>query len=244
MVSQYSHPQAHLTAVVTWDTTYFAEKNATVLIQANYVNTSDGGPQAFQSPITRASRGFLSWTIDKTWLKSQSSNNITLYLNPLNTIAKEPTSLTGPTVMVMNRPVEYYRQPKTPMPTGESLYIALPAAFGFILLCVVGGFFFNRKHRQIGLGNVMGRRKGYGVGKSMPQRLRLKKKDGAIQLREQELTAGGQYRDAPQEHEITGSARGHARADSDALGSLAGTPTEERPNYFRDEMRRQEQNRY
>ena len=146
--------------------------------------------------------------------------------------------------MVTNKPAEYYRQPKTPVPKGQSLYIALPTVFGFVLLCVCGGYIINRKHRKIGLGNVMGRRNGYGVGKSRSQRLGLgKKKAGAIRLREQELTAGGQYRDAPVQREDSGRAASHARADSDALGSLAGTPTEERTNYFRDEMRRQEQSR-
>jgi len=90
----------------------------------------------------------------------------------------------------------------------------------------------------------MGRRKGYGVGKSRSQRLGLRtKKDGAIQLREQELTAGGQYRDAPVPDERE-QRSGRARADSESLGSLAGTPTKERPNYFREEMQRQERNRY
>jgi Ykl077w/Psg1 (Pma1 Stabilization in Golgi) len=172
-------------------------------------------------------------------MKGLSSNNITLYINPVAPIAGEPASFQGPTVEVTNPVPDIYHPEKTPVPTGESLYIALPTVFGFVLICVCGGFIWNRKHRQIGLGNVMGRRKGYGVGKSRSQRLGLgKKKAGAIQLREQELTAGGQYRDAPVEREDTNRTTGHARADSDALGSLAGTPTEERTNYFRDEMRR------
>ena len=41
-----------------------------------------------------------------------------------------------------------------------------------------------RKHRQIGLGNIMGRRKGYGVGKSRRQRVG---KRGAIGLAEQDF---------------------------------------------------------
>jgi hypothetical protein len=204
------------------------------------VNESSGGLQAFQSPITPSYYGFYSWTIENSWLRGLSSNNITLFLVPLNPTANEPVSITGPTLMVMNKPAEYYRQPKTPVPKGQSLYIALPAVFGFIVLCVCGGFIINRKHRKIGLGNVMGRRNGYGVGKSRSQRLGLGKKAGAIRLREQELTAEGQYRDAPLQHDDRSRGIGHARADSDALGSLAGTPTEERTNYFRDEMRRQE----
>lgn len=234
-----------LKATVTWDTNYFTEKNETVIVMANYVNASGGGPQAFQSPITGAFRGFVSWTIDKAWLMGQSSNNVTLYIYPLNPAANDPESFPGPTVMVTDRPPTYYRQPKTPVPKGKTLYIALPAVFGAIILMVCGTHLWNRKHRRIGLGSVMGRRKGYGTGKSRAQRLGLRNKDkgGAIQLRQQELTADGQYRDVPADRDTAVRAGGRPRADSDALGSLAGSPTEERTNYFRDEIRRQEQNR-
>lgn len=92
----------------------------------------------------------------------------------------------------------------------------------------------------------MGRRQGYGTGKSRAQRLglRRKQKDLSIRLREQELTADGQYRDVPDDRDTNMSAARHARADSDALGSLAGSPTEDRPNHFRDEINRQELSRF
>jgi hypothetical protein len=232
-------------AEVTWDINYFSEKNSTLLVLANYVNTSDGGPQAFQSPITANYRGFYAWTIDKALLQGHSSNNITLFLYPSNPSADEPQSFTGPTVMVANRPPTYYRQPKTPLPKGKTLYIALPAVLGAIILMVCGTHLWNRHNRRIGLGNVMGRRKGYGTGKSRAQRMGFRKKDkaAAIQLREQELTADGQYRDIPENRDTTrGTER--PRADSDSLGSLADSPTEERPNYFRNKMKRQELSRY
>ena len=90
----------------------------------------------------------------------------------------------------------------------------------------------------------MGRRKGYGTGKSRAQRLGLRnKKAGGIQLREQELAANGQYQDVLGDRNAAAGSAGRARADSDGLGSLAGSPTEERTNYFRDELRRQEQSR-
>jgi hypothetical protein len=142
---------------------------------------------------------------------------------------------------------EPYHQPKAHAPKGQSLYIALPIVFVFIILCLVGGFFYNRKRRQIGLGNVMGRRKGYGVGKSRTQRMGSGKDEGAIQLKDQELTADGQYRDSSIGSPPPAKARdirdgGHARGDSEALGSLAGSPPER--NVFRDEMRRQEQSKF
>ena len=131
----------------------------------------------------------------------------------------------------------------TRAPSGQALYIALPAVFGFVVLCVAGGFWWNRKARVVGLGNVMGRRRGYGVGKSRRQRLGMGKK-GAIQLQERGVAVEGgketSFRDDAWEAE-----QGRRIRDSD-LGSLANTPT--RPefgdgaggNVFRDEIRRQD----
>jgi hypothetical protein len=207
---------------------------------ANYVNATRDGQQAFQyGPLSNA-WGFVSWKIQSDWLKSQPSNNVTFYIT-----AQGGRSVSGPTVMITTSPIASSSHAPTPAPKGKELYIALPAVGGFIILCVCGGFIFNRKQRKIGLGNVMGRRQGYGVRKSHRQRLGLSKKSGAIQLREQELRADGQYRDLPIEQEA--KAPGHIRGDSDGLASLVATPTEEAPrggNVFRDEMRRQEHERY
>jgi hypothetical protein len=228
------------TEVVTWDSSYF-NSNETLYVQANYVNTTRDGSQAYSSTPLSNAWGFVSWTIKSDWLKSLPSNNVTLYI-----VAQGGRSVTGPTVMVTTSPTPGpYHQPQTQPPKGKDLYIALPAVGGFVILCVCGGFIFNRKYRKIGLGNVMGRRKGYGVGKSRRQRLGLSKKTGAIRLREQELTADGQYRDVPTQQEAR--VPGHVRGDSDGLASLVATPIEEGPrsgNFFRDEMRRQEQERY
>jgi hypothetical protein len=225
---------------VTWDSSYF-NNNETLYVQANYINATRDGPQAYSSSPLSNAWGFVSWTIKSDWLKSLPSNNVTL-----NLVAQGGRIVTGPTVMVTTSPTpKPYHQPPTEPPKGKDLYIALPAVGGFVILCVCGGFIFNRNHRKIGLGNIMGRRKGYGVGKSRRQRLGLSKKTGAIRLREQELTADGQYRDVPVEQEAR--VPGHIRRDSDGLASLVATPTEEGPrggNLFRDELRRQEQERY
>ena len=216
---------------MTWDTRFFPAKNASVLIQANYINMT-GGLQAFQSPPTTNAFGFFAWTIDKEWLKGKSSNNITLYMVPLNPLANQPKSFTGPVVRVTNRPAVYYHQPLGKAPQGQDLYIALPVVFGFVVLCLLGGFLWNKHTRKIGLGNIMGRRGGYGVGKSRTQRMGFgKNKSQAILLRDLELRTDPQYTDNPNKREPQ-----HARGDSDGLGSLAGTPTEERTNYLNDEM--------
>jgi len=228
------------TYYVTWDSSYF-NVNETIYVQANYANATRDGSQAYQSEPLSNAWGFVSWTINSDLLKSLSSNNVTLYIT-----AQGGRSVAGPIVMVTTSPTpQPYHQPPTQAPKGKDLYIALPAVAGFVIICVCGGFIFNRKHRNIGLGNVMGRRQGYGVGKSRRQRLGLSKKNGAIRLREQELTADGQYRDVPVHQEAR--VPGHTRGDSDGLASLVATPTEEGPrggNIFRDEIRRQERERY
>lgn len=248
---------------MTWNSDFIGhqdKKNASIYVMADYVNTT-GGPIAFQSPPTSVSTGFYALTIQKEWLQDRSSNNITLHINlldpepdsqrvqgrlilPLDKIPELRSA--GPTLVVTNAPGQYYRQPSTESPTGQSLYIALPIAFGFVLLCVCGGYFLNKKHRQIGIGNVMGRRSGYGVGKSRGQRLGLGKREkGGVQLRDQVLGSDGRYHDASIGEEQRGRQGGsvHTRADSD-LGSLVGSPTPPRTNYFRDEMRRQERQGY
>lgn len=231
-----------LTTLVTWDTTYLSDQNSSIVIQGDYVNATGGGEQAFHSQFTPNAVGSIALTIDKDWLQGRFSNNITLFFFPVNPSFDEPIRVTGPTLMVTNRKAEVYHQEPAKPPKGQSLYIALPTVFGFILVCVVGGFFWNRKHRKIGLGNVMGRNRGYGTGKSRAQRTGLgKKKGAAIQLQEQELTSGGHFRDATSNG--IAKDRGHRRADSDALGSLVGTPAEERTNYFREEIKRQAQDR-
>ncbi|KAM3086513.1 hypothetical protein ACMFMG_000645 [Clarireedia jacksonii] len=187
------------TYYVTWDTKYFPGSNNSVFVQANYVNASGGGVQAFQSSLTHNNAGFIAWTIDKAWLKNMPSNNVTLFITPTDSTVA--SSVQGPTLMVTTSPSpEPYRQPSAKPPKGTSLFIALPTVLAFILLCLFGTYYWNRKHRIIGLGNVMGRRNGYGTRQSRSQRLglgRKQKKDQGILLREQELTSGGQYKDSP-----------------------------------------------
>jgi hypothetical protein len=229
---------------VTWDSSFF-RNNETLLIQANYVNPAGGGPQAFQSSLTSNSWGHIAWTIQRDWLKNLASNNITLFISTAS-----GTTVSGPVVMVTTSPITYATLTPAPVPSGPTLYIALPASLGFIALCVCGGYILNRKHRQIGLGNIMGRR-GYGIGKSHRQRLGLSRKDkaGAIALRDHDPAAAddgeaGVYRDVPVNYEI--GLPQHRRTDSDTLGSLVGTPTVDRPrggNVFREELRRQERER-
>lgn len=244
-------------SIVTWDTSYFSAPNTTILVQGNYVNETTGEitDQAFESPKWSASWGFWSYKIEDSLLKYQSSKNITLQLATTSTKDTSSKIIPGPVVMVTKYPV--YQPDTGKTPDKQALYIALPTVFGFVALCLVGTCIWNRKARKIGLGNIMSHgRHGYGIGKSGRSRMGLGKKKKAnerIQLMEREVEAdGGEvYHDMPD----------RPRRDSDALGSLAGTPTEERRmdfygpgsrdqrersgdrNLFRDEMRRQDDGR-
>ncbi|KAI0178979.1 hypothetical protein GGR52DRAFT_534316 [Hypoxylon sp. FL1284] len=239
----------------TWDTSYFTAPNTSILVQGNYVDEKTGEitDQAFQSPKWAASWGFWNYKVENTLTKFQSSKNITLQLATLTATGNTSDIIKGPTVLIAKYPPY---QPDTGKKIDKTaLIIALPTVFGLIALVVIGTCIWNRKSRHIGLGNIMSRgRHGYGIGKSGRSRMGLSKQNKAnerIQLMEREIEANGGevYRDVPQ----------RPRRDSDALGSLAGTPTEDRRmdfhppgsrnqreqpagdrNIFRDEMRRQD----
>lgn len=73
---------------------------------ADYVNTT-GGPIAFQSPIESAATGFLAWTIQKEWLQDKSSNNITLYINPINPANGEAARFQGRILFLTTNFIQY-----------------------------------------------------------------------------------------------------------------------------------------
>ncbi|KAI1074863.1 hypothetical protein F5B20DRAFT_585873 [Whalleya microplaca] len=236
-----------------WDTSYFSKPNTTILVVGNYLNETTGEitDQAFESPKTAASWGFWSYKIDSTLMKFQSAKNISLMLVSLHANGTDSEKMKGPTITVTNYPA--YHPDTGKVPQGAALYIALPTVLGFIALCLVGTCLWHRKTRKIDIGNIMSRsRHGYGVGKSARSRMGLGKKNKAnerIQLMEREVEAdGGEvYRDEPDRPRPD-----RPRRDSDALGSLAGTPTEDRRmdfqhqgdrNAFRDELRRQNEGR-
>ncbi|KAI8623208.1 hypothetical protein F5Y19DRAFT_481954 [Xylariaceae sp. FL1651] len=242
----------------TWDPEYFKAPNTTVRVVGNYVNKTTGETEtdsyAFESPNTAAGWGFWTLQVSDSLLKYQGSQNITVMLLAL--VDGKKVVKQGPQILIATRPGPV-ADARGKLPQGAALYIALPTVLGFVIVCVAGTCIWNRKHRRIELGNVMSRkRRGYGIGKSGRSRLGLGKRNKAnerIQLMEREIAAeGGEvYHDLPDPSD-------RPRRDSDALGSLAGTPTEERRmdlgrpgirdehdrspatgNAFRDELKRQ-----
>jgi hypothetical protein len=136
----------------------------------------------------------------------------------------------GPEFTLTNEPPIHYKAPAfTKVPNKEGLLIGLPVTLGVLIFGIAGLYFGMKKHRSIGLGNIMGRRKGYGVGKSKRQRMGLgKKAGGAIRLEDREENSRPQYQPA----------HGH----SDSLGSLVsddGIRPVPGQNQFRSEIDRQ-----
>ncbi|KAF2470649.1 uncharacterized protein BDR25DRAFT_342938 [Lindgomyces ingoldianus] len=224
------------------DSTYYATWNpdvlpinSTVTVKIQFINNSL--QEVWSSAETENSWGFVSVTMKKEWMQGYDAYNLTFYAisfeanNPL----KKSIPYKGPTVLLTNKPPSHYQPPqRTKTPNKLGLMIGLPVSLGFVVVVVIGLFVGMRKHRTIGLGNIMGRRnKGYGVGKSRRQRMGLGK-TGAIRLDNREEHPRSQYHDAP----------AHTRGDS--LGSLVsddGIRPAPRGNQFRDELQRQKTGR-
>jgi Ykl077w/Psg1 (Pma1 Stabilization in Golgi) len=225
---------------VTWNPDFFPI-NSTVTIGLNYVNNSK--VSAWTSNGMPREKGFVTVTMQNDWLQGQKLTNLT-FIAISYTPASDHTAspYQGPLIMLQTPSLPV--PSKTKAPDARSLIIGLPVALGGCALIIAVLFFLNRSTRKIGLGSIMGRRRGYGVGKSRRQRLGLEK--GAIRLQNREVMPDGPtYRD----DDITpvprmasnrppagqpGVPGSHAREES--LGSLV---SEDDPNAFRREMRAQ-----
>lgn len=216
------------TYYATWDPSYFPA-NSTIQVQIQFSN--DSTQQVWSSGKTENSCGFIAVDTKKEWMQGYSMYNLTFHM--LNYEASAPERLAstrdGPLITLTNEPPNHYPPPPlNKVPNKEGLLIGLPLTLGFLLICMVGLYFGMRKHRTIGLGNIMGRRKGYGVGKSRRQRMGLGKKGGAIRFEDQEEYTRPQYQPS----------HGH----SDSLGSLVsddGIRPAPGDNQFRSEIDRQ-----
>ena len=255
--------------VVTWDPDFFAANNLTsdkfeIKLQVFKLNSTTGArgpPVDLTDKAIRANEGYWPWRVDGGLLDGQEGMNLTLHAMYAQVVGGALKELTGPTLLITKAPI--YRPAPVNPPTGLALYIGIPIIFAFILVTVVGSCIWNRHRRQIGLGNVMSRgRNGYATGKSRAQRMATKVRhsimrkggnDRGIRLTERDVPAHQQYRDAPPP--VERGVEGMPRRDSDALGSLAGSPVDNwfQPqgvtggnggNAFRDEMARQDRERF
>ncbi|KAL7787403.1 hypothetical protein V8C37DRAFT_390614 [Trichoderma ceciliae] len=240
------------TYYITWDPDYYNKtsfkSNTTyeITVRLDYLNKTSNEwvkLESYDKDRVPASWGFWPLQVTKDMLKGEKTNNVTITLLAAPQGTNDKNSSIAIPVAFQNPSLPKNSDPQ--VPKGRTLSIALPLAFGCIVFIVVGIFMWNRKTRRIELGNIMSRsRHGYSGRKTRRNIFRSKKDVGSIQLHNaDDHLSDGDYHDAPIP----------ARRDSEALGSLAGTPTHEtfeqqgttgdHRNAFRDEMARQNQER-
>jgi hypothetical protein len=213
---------------------------------------------AFTSPGEPKQKSFTTVTMDENFLQGVDNNTLKFALvsfSPGGNHAQDAIPVDGPVVFLSKAPVKHFSPPPhTKLPSNLSLLIGLPLGLGALVFVSLGLFFGMRKHRHINVGAVMGKRAGYGVGKSRRQRLGKK---GAIRLEEREVlqnrsqgprTGGARTRgddeigpvgsqgSLNQSWPIPPSRNGHQRQES--LGSLV-SDTEGGNNAFRREIEKQ-----
>ncbi|PVI05936.1 hypothetical protein DM02DRAFT_55132 [Periconia macrospinosa] len=218
------------TYYATWNPDFFPV-NSTVQIKIQWAN--DSNVETWSSENILNQLGYAAVNMEKDWLQGYSMYNLSF--RALNFVSSDPKMkaevFDGPMVTLGYAPPQHRPPPPPTKFNKEGLIIGLPVTLGCVLLVVFGLYIGMRKNRTIGLGNVMGRRRGYGTGKSKRQRLGLGKK-GAIRLEDREPPRS-QY----------ANARGHSHGDS--LGSLVSDDGRPTPgtNHFRDEIHRQQTGR-
>ncbi|KAF2866070.1 hypothetical protein BDV95DRAFT_611947 [Massariosphaeria phaeospora] len=215
------------TYYATWNPKAFAF-NSSVTIKILWAN--DSLQETWSSDKLDSTEGYIAVQMQKDWMQTFDMYNLTFaaVVSEPNNPSAAAKAIDGPSFTLQNEPPHHYEPPKRVGPNKSGLMIGLPVSLGFLLFVIVGLWFGMRKHRTIGLGNVMGRRnRGYGTRKSKRERLGLSK-EGAIRLEDREAREG-----APRPQHVRG----------DSLGSLVSDDEEIRPaprgNQFRDEVQRQ-----
>lgn len=195
---------------------------------------------------TPAAFGFFPWEAVDKYRQGRTYNNVTLtlYFGPRNLTEKYRGEHSLPLALTKQ---DMFKPRKDKLPKGATLALALGISLGGLALIILAVCFWNRDARRIQLGNVMSRsRHGYNGREQRRGAFGRARKDNGIQLdnaiiHDEPLESPplrNNYRDAPDQ----------GRRDSDALGSLAGSPvranfepqgTTGGRNAFREEMDRQ-----
>ena len=182
------------------------------------------------------------------WLHDNPRVNLSFTMRHFDPATKEAGSHAGPFITLTNAAAVHFPPPAPSTPNRLGVLVGIPVGLGFVALILCGLCIGMRKHRKINMGSIMGRKKGYGVGKSRRQRTG---KGRGIQLQEREIKGPGEavFRDNPVAAGEAGRKfQGHNREES--LGSLVNSPAREDfdhgrsgGNAFREEIARQQTGR-
>ncbi|KAL4780746.1 hypothetical protein BJX76DRAFT_37052 [Aspergillus varians] len=160
------------TYYVTWNADFYP-LNATITIELRYSDSLEGS-SAFTSEKTDNSYGYIPLHMRKEWLQGKQNNTLTLYIIELDsTLDQRASARQGPTITLRPRPVEHYK-PSPPLRFNKlALCIGLPVSFVVVIIVVVTLVYSMRKSRDTIISSAFwgSRKRGYGIGKSRPQRL-------------------------------------------------------------------------
>lgn len=182
---------------VTWNAKYF-KPNSTINILLNWFN--DTSRNVWASGPVQSKLGATTIDMKQDWLQGYTAYNLTFFAQHWDAAAGTTANVyDGPTVQLKAKPSKHLQpQESTKSHSEMGLKVGLPVCLVFTALVVGGLAYGMRKQRRIGLGNVMGRKRGYGSRKSRWQRLgrgRTGKKD--VLSQEHELLGSGEYKDDP-----------------------------------------------
>ncbi|KAJ6443006.1 hypothetical protein O9K51_04185 [Purpureocillium lavendulum] len=254
------------TYYITWDPDYYnstgllkptGNSSYEVALRLEYLNETSKEMVLLDTfERVPAAWGFRAWNVDRSLLKGKRLNNVTMSLHASIKGSYEVSNKTLAVPLAITDPDLDHTTP-SPVPKGDTLVIALPVVFGTIALLVVGLCIWNRKTRRIDLGNIMSRsRRRHGYDGRRRRRDMFRRgggagaKDNGIQLDDGPISPPpADYSD-----DLPPAGGRYHRRDSDALGSLAGSPVDpsfERQgttggpgrNAFRDEVARQDRQR-
>ncbi|OJD31794.1 uncharacterized protein BKCO1_4400047 [Diplodia corticola] len=177
---------------VTWNAKLF-KPNSTIRLLLNWSN--DTSRNVWASGPLQSQLGATAVGMQQEWLQGYTAYNVTLFAQVLDAVAG--TIYDGPTVQLKAKPSTHAQpQESTESRNGMALKVGLPVCLVFTALVVVGLAYGMRKQRRSGVGNVMGRKRGYGTRVSRWQRLgrnRAGRRDELSQ--EHELLGSGEYKD-------------------------------------------------
>ncbi|KAL4932712.1 DUF4448 domain-containing protein [Aspergillus undulatus] len=172
--------QVDTTYYVTWNADFYP-LNATITIELRYLDSLEGS-SAFTSEKTDNSYGYIPLHMDKEWLQGKPNNTLTLYIIELDsTLDRRASARQGPTITLRPRPVEHYKPSPPPRFNKLALCIGLPVTLVVVIIVVVTLVFSMRKSRDSIVSSAFwsSRRRGYGLGKSRPQRLKSDSKESS-----------------------------------------------------------------